>query len=401
MRVLPADPACYLIGPADLEQGSLPDHAEKYRKSIEEIVTWARAFLCNPHPDLGREGQVCPYTRPSLDRELFWLTVYPAQNPTVEEVRSVIMKYQQWFLEMEPVAGREAQYKTILLLFPDLAPEMAPGIIDLIQATLKPEFVSKGLMIGQFHFGSDEPGLWNDNFRPLRTTVPLLAIRHMVPTDFPFLKKDRGWVKSYLQQFGYNIPKRVRAAVTDTALSFGLPTPYSYAEAPNSGPQLHPRVSSSLRKAQVHYKVHRHADLSIPINCPADFAQALGYSPERVTKSLFFRCQPSGPYGMLVCPSTGKADLGRLAEHLGCRRVELASRDDLLKMVGYPSAGVSPLGVDPIPVYIHSGLLDFPTVLIGAGEVGIEIEMSPRDLQAITRAKVLDIAELEPLAMSS
>jgi len=143
----------------------------------------------------------------------------------MDEVREAVMAYREWFLELAPITGRDARYKAILILFPDLAADVAPGIIDTIQATLKSEFIPKGLMIGQFHMVSDEPGLRNPNFRPLRTSVPLLAIRHMVPSDFPFLKKKPEWVSSYIQQFGLDLPRRIRAEVEGTARAYDLPLP--------------------------------------------------------------------------------------------------------------------------------------------------------------------------------
>jgi hypothetical protein len=225
VRIHSADPSRYLLEPSNLDRDALPDFLRAYREPLKNVLSWSREFLSNPHPDLGREGAVCPYTQPSLERNLFWMTVYPGAHPTMDEVRTVVMAYCEWFLELVPLTGRDAQYKTILILFPDLAPDLAPGIIDIIQATLKPEFIPKGLMIGQFHAVCEEPGLRNPHFRPLRTTVPLLAIRHMVPTDFPFLAKKPEWIAAYLQTFGGNLPKRVRREVAEIAHAYGLAIP--------------------------------------------------------------------------------------------------------------------------------------------------------------------------------
>ena len=222
MRVLPRDPTLYLLGPADIKQDLLPSHIKPYQGSLEKVVSWARAYLCQPHALLGREGPVCPYTQPSLDRGLFWLAVYPGPHPTLEEVYAFVLKYQEWFLELDPLTGKEAQYKALLILFPDLERDAAPDVIDTVQANLKPEFITKGLMIGQFHAACEEPALWNPHFRPLRSPVPLLAIRYMVPTDFPFLKDEGSWVSTYLQHFGHAVPTRLQAAVGEAALRFDL-----------------------------------------------------------------------------------------------------------------------------------------------------------------------------------
>ncbi|HEX6903895.1 MAG TPA: hypothetical protein VF789_29560 [Thermoanaerobaculia bacterium] len=224
MLVSPRDSMLYLLEPKDVEAG-LPDFIKVYQAPAERVVRWAHDYLCQPHPALGREGPVCPYTEPSLKRGLFWLTVYPGPDPKLEEVSAVVARYREWFLELEPAAGKETEYKAILILFPDLAPARAPGVIDALQAALKPQFVAAGLMIGQFHAGCQEPALWNRDFRPLRSSVPLLAIRHMVRTDAAFLIKDAGSLASYLRRFGGDVPGKLLPVVRDAALRFGLEDP--------------------------------------------------------------------------------------------------------------------------------------------------------------------------------
>jgi len=41
----------------------------------------------------------------------------------------------------------------------------------------KPNFVERGLMLGEFWSGNDSPGVHNPEFRPLDSPVPLLVIR--------------------------------------------------------------------------------------------------------------------------------------------------------------------------------------------------------------------------------
>lgn len=222
MRVSSTDPALYLLDPHDLGHGPLPGHLERYRPHAGRVVAWARAYLCHPHPAVGREGPVCPFTHPSLDRGLFWLTFHPDPEPAVDAVAALVARYRRWFLELPPRGGKDAQYKAILILFPELAPERASAVIDRVQADLKPAFVDEGLMLGQFHAGCDEPGIWNPGFRPLRSPVPLLAIRPMVRTDAPFLVKDAGSLSAYLERFGDDVPPRLQPVVREAALRLGL-----------------------------------------------------------------------------------------------------------------------------------------------------------------------------------
>ena len=226
MRIFSADPSCYLIEASDLAKDPLPDILNGNLHHVHTIMTWAREYLCHPHPDLGRDGPVCPFVPYSLVHELFFVAIQHGQDLTQDDVYNTVMKYRDWFLEMDPRDGIEARYKSINILFPDIPLENAPKIIDTIQLALKPEFVAKGLMIGQFHCTPPaEGGLWNPDFRPLNSPIPLLSIRHMVPTDFPFLTKDKRYVDSYLQIHGDNIPRRQRQLVKEVAERYGIDIP--------------------------------------------------------------------------------------------------------------------------------------------------------------------------------
>jgi len=214
------DPNSYLIEISDLHLASaiqLP-LVKKNREILRQTVAWADTFLCNPHPQLGRAGAVCPYTEGSLKSNLFWLTLCEGENVSIKDVYTSVMNYRDWFLEIEPQSGKDAQFKTILMLFPDLPAADASKIIDAVQLELKPEFVERGIMIGQFHPTCPEPGLWNEDFRPLQAPVPLLAIRHMVLTDFPFLKKDERFIAAYRKVFGNTIPRRIQALIKEAEL---------------------------------------------------------------------------------------------------------------------------------------------------------------------------------------
>ncbi|MGH2516744.1 MAG: DUF6875 domain-containing protein [Ktedonobacterales bacterium] len=230
MRVSARNPHRYLLDLADIRRNAESPLIQRYREPLRELAHWAREFLCNPHPQLGRDGLVCPYTKPAMERRTFWMTVCPGDNPALEDVCGLVMEYRDWFRELEPRSGRDAQFKTILIAFPDLRAEDAPRIIEGAQARLKPSFVSEGLMVGQFHATCAEPGLWNEDFRPLRTPVPLLAIRHMVPSDFPFLRREPHLLRAYLRFMGANVPPKLRDAVEAAANGFGLGCPVHVSE---------------------------------------------------------------------------------------------------------------------------------------------------------------------------
>jgi hypothetical protein len=173
------------------------------------VAWWIETFVSRRHADLGRDGFVCPFVPPSIDRQLLWLAGHEDEVRRPEDLAGVMLDYRDWFLELPPQAGNEKVYKAIVVLFPDLQSESGFNLIDAAQRQLKSAFVSQGLMIGQFYPLCDEPGVRRLEFRPLRSPVPLLVIRYMTRFDLPFLT-DPKFLAPYQTQFGNNVPERYR-----------------------------------------------------------------------------------------------------------------------------------------------------------------------------------------------
>ncbi|HEX2202787.1 MAG TPA: hypothetical protein VHG91_05805 [Longimicrobium sp.] len=223
MRIYEKDPRCWLAELSDLEASPTPDRVREHLEPIRTIVEWAKSYLGQPHPELGRSGPVCPFVRPAMGKGTMYFTVWPGADLDPGEVESVVRSYRDWFLELEPREGRDAQYKSINIIFPDLPMAKVGTLIDETQERLKPLYVREGIMIGEFHPGPpDKAGLWNEDFRPLKSPIPLLSIRHMVATDFAFLKDRRDFMEAYLEAFGEKVPTALADHVFNAALRFGL-----------------------------------------------------------------------------------------------------------------------------------------------------------------------------------
>ncbi|MEO3861966.1 DUF6875 domain-containing protein [Acrocarpospora sp. B8E8] len=202
MIIHPGDPALRLY---DITE--VGDH-----RHLRAAAGWAREYLCNPHPDLGRRGPVCPYAQSSIDRNRFHLALRPGVPGTVDEVVSAVEPYREWFTELAPRDEPDSLHTTILILFPDAYGILT--VIDAAQKRLKDLYVPDGLMIGEFHDGPpDKPGLWNPDLRPLASPVPMLVIRHMVATDLPFLADEPEHVQAYRAIFGDHVPAHLRDVV--------------------------------------------------------------------------------------------------------------------------------------------------------------------------------------------
>lgn len=167
-----------------------PNEIDQIQQDIPYLVetwNWLRSSLAKPHSNLGRVGPVCPYMPKALNLNCIRLKVVRSKNSEPQDISRVVLNYLNAFLDLEPTDPEEAIYKAIILIFPDVTHEDAPRFIDSVQKQLKPLFVESGLMLGEFHKYNETPGLHNQNFRPLRSPIPMLAIRFMVESDLPFL----------------------------------------------------------------------------------------------------------------------------------------------------------------------------------------------------------------------
>ncbi|OUL17618.1 DUF6875 domain-containing protein [Nostoc sp. 106C] len=187
-----------------------PSEIEQLQQDLPYLIEtsqWLKTFLAKPHPDLGRPGPVCPFVPKAIKLDYIRLRVIRSQNLVQQQVINIVLPYLNTFLELEPKEQEDSLNKAILLLFPDISHEDAPRLIDSVQKQLKPLFVESGLMLGEFHKRNQTPGLHNPNFRPLRSPIPMLAIRYMVESDLAFLQSADDlnlrirYLQAYLKRF--------------------------------------------------------------------------------------------------------------------------------------------------------------------------------------------------------
>ena len=120
-------------------------------------------------------------------------------------------------------------------------------------------------------------------------------------------------------------------------------------------------------------------------------AEALGVSPEQVFKTLV--AEVDGALTVAVVPVSAALDLKALAAAAGGKRATMADPSAAERTTGYVRGGISPLGQRKrLPTVLDSSAVGQPTVCVSAGRRGLEIELSPDDLTALTDATTAPIA---------
>jgi Cys-tRNA(Pro)/Cys-tRNA(Cys) deacylase len=93
-----------------------------------------------------------------------------------------------------------------------------------------------------------------------------------------------------------------------------------------------------------------------------------------------------------VVPVATQLDLRALAAVLGAKRAALAEPAAAARSTGYVLGGISPVGQrNPLRTVLDASALTFGTVLVSAGKRGLQVELAPQDLVAVTAAVVATI----------
>lgn len=113
-------------------------------------------------------------------------------------------------------------------------------------------------------------------------------------------------------------------------------------------------------------------------------ATALGVEPARVFKTLMALLDGTLVVG--VVPVSGSLDLKALAKALGGAKAVMAPVADAERATGYVAGGISPIGQKRAHrTVVDDSALGFDTVFVSGGRRGLDVELAPDALVAVTR----------------
>lgn len=141
----------------------------------------------------------------------------------------------------------------------------------------------------------------------------------------------------------------------------------------------------ALRRAGIGFSVHTYEHDPKAESYGEEAARALGLDPARVFKTLFLALDKKLCVG--IVPVTSRLDLKAAATALGGKAATMADPADAERASGYVVGGISPIGQRrQHPTVLDDSALAFPTVFVSGGRRGMDLELSPADLVAVTAA---------------
>jgi len=142
----------------------------------------------------------------------------------------------------------------------------------------------------------------------------------------------------------------------------------------------------AAERAGIVYSVHEYSHDPKASSYGLEAADKLGVDAARVFKTLV--ADVDGTLTVAVVPVAAQLDLKALGKRAAMADPKLAERT-----TGYVAGGISPLGQRKrLPTVIDESALAFATIHVSAGRRGLEIELAPADLLALTSGETRRIA---------
>ena len=164
------------------------------------LAEWVRQYLMRPHPDLGRGGHVCPFTAKAARLALLRIGISPLGAADRHRILQTMQDAMRAFHAL-PCTRATRVFRTVIVGFPNCADPGGIAALHAVQNAMRHHSVVLGKMVGLFEPDSKATGLINPDFRPLRSPVPVLAIRMLVEQDAPFVARNPLLAPVYLAKF--------------------------------------------------------------------------------------------------------------------------------------------------------------------------------------------------------
>ncbi len=120
-------------------------------------------------------------------------------------------------------------------------------------------------------------------------------------------------------------------------------------------------------------------------------AEKLGLDPDRVFKTLL--ANVDGGLAVGIVPVARQLDLKALAHALGGKRAEMADPAVAERKTGYVVGGISPIGQKAaLPSVLDESAILCETIFVSGGRRGLDLELAPDDLLAVTGGRYAAIA---------
>jgi Cys-tRNA(Pro)/Cys-tRNA(Cys) deacylase len=145
-------------------------------------------------------------------------------------------------------------------------------------------------------------------------------------------------------------------------------------------------ATKAAKRAGIRFQVLEYEHDAASESYGLEAAERLGLDPARVFKTLL--ATVDGELRVCVLPVASQLDLRALG-----KRAAMADPREAQRATGYVVGGISPLGQRRrIRTLLDDAAFEHETIFVSAGRRGLELELAPGDLAALTGADTMALA---------
>ncbi|MEG1312574.1 MAG: Cys-tRNA(Pro) deacylase [Romboutsia sp.] len=124
-----------------------------------------------------------------------------------------------------------------------------------------------------------------------------------------------------------------------------------------------------------------------------EVASRIGKNVEEVYKTLVAQGNSRNIY-IYVIPVNESLDLKKAASISGEKSISMINLNDINKFTGYIKGGCSPIGMKKkYKTFVNNTAQVLEEIIVSAGKIGYQVQLSPIKLKEITECEFLDIVK--------
>ncbi|MGX9461195.1 Cys-tRNA(Pro) deacylase [Shewanella sp. A14] len=145
------------------------------------------------------------------------------------------------------------------------------------------------------------------------------------------------------------------------------------------------------KKHKIDFDVHEYHHDANSESYGLEAAQKLGLPAEQVFKTLVVSVD-NHSLVVGVVPVSSKLSMKSIAKAAGAKKAHMAEATAVERSSGYVLGGVSPLGQKKrLLTVIDTSAQQYQRIYVSAGKRGVDISISPQDLQRLLNGQFADI----------
>jgi len=170
-------------------------------RTLRTSIDWLENYIGQPHEQLGRSGDICPFVRTALKRDKMDFLVFPhITKASTQTISNIFISEGLKLLKHLNPSDTEMELTTTNIVFPNMDKNNAPVLHDA-HTYSKRFLTSRGVMLAVFYEGYQRPGIYNPDFKLYQSPFPIAAIRPMALHDIIFLELNEEGFREYWSRY--------------------------------------------------------------------------------------------------------------------------------------------------------------------------------------------------------